>query len=155
MYVMIDRENLRFLMRHEEFIILCYFMIIQYPEREIDIQPCDCSTFLRDYTEFELGKLYEHCTLEKRNKYGVQMRAVLAELVKRLPIPDCSKFELERQSAELVDSTIPHTYVKGSFHASRCNGLFPDKIYKMVKHPQEDKVAQKGDEIYNFLYPSA
>lgn len=153
MYVMIDLDNMRFLMRHPDQQVLCYYMIIQWPERAIDIQPCDHPAFLSDYTEFELGTLYENSTGIKRSVYGIQMRAVLAELVYRIPLPDCTKFELERQSSQLENSIIPHKYVKGSFQAARLQGLFPDTIYKIPRHPNEPAVAAKGKSIYSVLYP--
>lgn len=128
MYVSIDRENLRFLHRHPDFLVVSDLVHIEAPHVYVLITPFRTGAELKGWTDMELKMLYRHTTgMELApNHSRKDVQALLAEVVDRLPVTDVNKFELDRQAAYLgEENETPYKYVKGATRPGLPAELFP------------------------------
>ena len=139
MYVSIDRENLRFLHKHEDVHVVCNLVHIEAPHVAISIEPYDTRHFLSNWTDMEMTMLYRNTTgVDHTGRHGEALRALLAELAERLPVSDVNKFELDRQAAYIAeDNSEPMRYVKGATRPGVAAELFP---LTAPKNENEDAV---------------
>lgn len=139
MYVSIDRENLKFLHKHEDVHVVCNLVHIEAPNVPICVTHYS-GHFLSDFTDMELKMLYRNTTSSDHTSHsGNALRAVLADPADRLPVSDVNKFELDRQAASIPeDNGEPLKYVKGATRPGKVAELFP---LTAPKNPDEDKLA--------------
>lgn len=141
MYVSIDRENLKFLHKHEDIHVVCNLVHIEAPHIAICIMAYDSDVFLSDYTGMELAMLYKNTSgHDHSGRSNSALRAILAEMAERLPTSDVNKFELDRQAASIPeDNDQPFRYVKGATRPGKpLAELFP---LRADRNADEDAVA--------------
>lgn len=163
MYVSIDRENLKFLHKHDDLHVVCNLVHIEAPNVAICIVDHDSDAFLSDYTGMELAMLYKNTSgHDHTGRPDSSLRVLLAELAERLPKSDVNKFELDRQAAYLPeDNDQPLKYVKGSTRPGKALGeLFPLMV---ERNKDEDSVVaraaqrtpQRSASVANTLAPAS
>jgi len=155
MYVTIDRENLRFLRKNEDVLLLSNLAWIETPHIGISIQPCDTVSFLRDFTDLELKLLYRNTTGEEQSFYGDALRAVLMELVQRMDEFKGNKAEVERQASLIpVDNNEPYLYIAGASRPAKQADLFELPYHKQARLDNESLMAAMGKGAASTLYPN-
>ena len=156
MYIMIDMDRMVFLRKHPDLFLLTDLAIIECPNISISIQPCDASTFLKGETDYELKLLYNNTTNSAQTFYGDGLRAVLGELVHRMPVTDAIVSEVTRQADALgEDNKVPHCYVKGSKSAIKSpSGALRDGFVTTVS-PDEALFNRLAGDLFATLYPDA
>lgn len=130
MYVSIDRENLRFLHKHPEYLVVSDLVHIEAPHVTTWVLPFETGSELKGWTDLELRMLYQNTTGERvaDNHSRSQLQILLAVVVQRLPVTDVNRFELGRQAAYIGDSNeTPYKYVKGATRPGKAAELFPLK----------------------------
>lgn len=140
MYVSIDLENLIFLHKHEDVMVVCNLVHIEAPHVEVCISSCCGQTFLSNFTEMELRALYCNTTNADKVSYSAkELRAILVDIAERLPVADVVKFELDRQAELVPEGSIdPLKYVKGATRSGKPAELFP---LQASRSPNEEKIA--------------
>lgn len=154
MYVSIDITNCKFLRKHPDVFMLCNLAYIESPHIAVNIQPCDHHTFLNDCTDLELKLLYKNTTGNDQTYYGDKLRAVLCELVSRMPVLEADKWELEYQAQAIPEGNkTPYTYVKGSYKPAILPDLFEGCV--LPSATDEASLVAQGKKLFNNLYPES
>ncbi len=154
MYVVIDRDRMCFLYKHPNPWMLADLILIECPDSSIEIQPCDGTSFLSEFTDLELKLLYNHTTDAEQNHYGANLRAVLTELVYRMPVFDCVDSEVAAQAAWCDEAALTdlYCYVKGSNRPCRSNPGQQPSALKLVPLAKEAEIAKLGRNAAATLY---
>ncbi len=157
MYVVIDRDRMCFLYKHQNPWMLADLILIECPDASIEIQPCDGTSFLSEFTDLELKLLYNHTTDAEQKHYGANLRAVLTELVYRLPLFDCVLEEVAAQAQWCDESNLTetHVYVKKSNRPAKCNPGELPAILKATVFEKEGDIAKLGRNAAATLYGTA
>lgn len=143
MYVSIDRDNMRFLHKHEDHRVVAELAHIEAPHVSLLVTPYDHSSFLRDFTDMELKMLYRNTTgVDHTGFNGDALRAIIQELADRLPVSDVVKSEVEHQASLLQDGDHDrYKYVKGSNRPARQNDLFEPTPLTATRNDNEEVIA--------------
>lgn len=156
MYVTIDCDNLRFLRKHPDVLLLCNLAWIETPHISINIQPCDSPNFLSSFTDLELKMLYRNTTGQDQRFYGDALRAVFMELVQGMPLFIGTASEVERQAALIpIDNDVPYLYIAGAGKPARQADLFELPYHTSPSLPSEPATASLGKRAAATLYPNA
>lgn len=156
MYVTIDCDNLRFLRKHPDVLLLSNLAWIETPHISISIQPCDSPSFLSSFTDLELKMLYRNTTGQDQRFYGDALRAVFMELVQGMPLFVGTASEVERQAALIpIDNDVPYLYIAGASKPARQADLFELPYHTSPSLPSEPATASLGKRAASILYPNA
>lgn len=146
MYVSIDRENMRFLHKHPRADVVANLAWIEAPHIALSVEPIDAPGFLKDLTEFELVLLYKHTSGSELVKYsGNPLRAILREMVQRLPLTQVHPEEARLQARHIpLGNKEPFRYVYGAWQPAKPGDLWQPKILSAEISPAEADIAKAG-----------
>lgn len=131
MYVLIDRDNMRFFAKHDDHLVLSYLAEIELAHVAVFICPGDEPRDFNQFTDLELRLLYKHTTgSDHSNAHRPGLLAACASLAQQLPTrTPLNKFELEVQSKALSnDDTGRYLYAPGASRAQRMPDLFEPQM---------------------------
>lgn len=130
MYVSVDMDKMRFLHKHEDFMVVSDLAWIENPTGALEITPVDNFGFLKHNTELELHLLYKNTTGEENvPRYGQELRSVIFELMEKIPVSDVVPREVRAQAEFLVNEDHEnYHYVKGAYKPAQLTTLFQDNL---------------------------
>lgn len=113
-----------------------------------EVVSIDAKSLFRGCTDFEMRMLHKNITGQQITGWlGASMRAVLCELLERLPETDAEPFEASLQAGKVQDGDPPMEYVKGSTTPAKITELFEPLTAPMS--PEEPMVAAMGRSRYS------
>jgi hypothetical protein len=139
MNILIDKERMVFLRKHQSQKVLCDLAWIESHEAPVALFECDASRPLSMFTELELSMLYKNTTGQEwchANKYSALLQVVF-DLMQRLPVDNINAFEAEAQAAKIKDDTT-HSYqfVKGATSPAQKRGMKMKSLWRCGESPR-------------------
>lgn len=145
MYIAIDRDNLKFLHKHRDPLVVVNLTYIENPSVSVNIQPCDTGSFLKDFTDLELKLLYNHTCRSEQKFYGDSLRAILCAATLQFPEFTGNKYQLEQQAASVpVGCTKKRIFADGACTSAIMGDLYEPPELAAVAVNNEAAVAKLG-----------
>lgn len=140
MKVSIDMQNMTFMHKHSNTRVVANLAYLECRHGAYMITDTDAKSFLQ-LTDMEMKMLYRNTTGGEVYFLGASLRAIISELVDRMPESDVNPYELDIQ-ANLAPQGDPngYKYVKGSFKPTVVTELFPPKLIA-IKSDNEPLIA--------------
>lgn len=145
MYVIIDRDNMRFHDRHEDHVALSYLADIELAFVSVFIVPCDEPVDFIQLSDLELRMLYKHTTgADYINAYRPTLLAVCVALAQQLPAREhLNRFHLELQSRAVQgDKVGRYLYVPGASAPQRKPDLFEPEPLRTQQMWSDERLAE-------------
>lgn len=153
MYILIDKDNMRIVAKHESCEALFDLAWIEYPHVETSFCSIRNVMFLAGCDESQVQRLYKNTIGRTARFTGHKLRAVMMEAVSRLPETQVDRAELAEQRAAIPeDEKGPYVYVPGSNEAvpAESSETIPLTVDAIVN---EDAYAVHGAGIAQYMYP--
>ena len=155
MNVLIDMQSMKFLHKAEDATALLLLAEIELPHVPVRCEPCDCHDFLKSRTDMEMFLLYKNSVGEHPKHLGDRLRAVMIELVSRMP-----ELKLNRHDLQLQVNNIPkddkrqYKYIPTAQYAQCPDDLFDVPAIAATASPHEQTAAAHGPRhMAQELYP--
>lgn len=147
MYILVDRENMKFLHKHPDPFVLCNVAWLENAGSSC-IFPIDDAHDLREFTNLELKLLYSNTT---GNEYGQKenrnaLLQIVYELASRIEPSDLNAREAEEQASSIEDSKAGHyKYVRGAKRPVLMADLFNRPFLTVSANVAAEKSAAAGN----------
>lgn len=149
-YVSIDRTNMRFLHKHDEYSVVADVSYIEAPHVSLVVTPVDHMPFLSMLTDFEARLLYYNTTGQATAFDGSALRSILQELAGRLPNIDADKGKAHLQAEYLgIENKIPHLYVKGADKPALRENIFQPGLSARAHNDEQSLAAKAALQVPN------
>lgn len=148
MYVSIDLEDLKFVHKTNNPTVCANLAWIEMHTKPYAIDTIYSNRWLSSMTDMEMKMLYRNTTGQETHYLGAYLRAILAELVERMPETEVNAFEVEAQASKVSEESEPgYKYVFGSNSPARPQEFFPEAI-RVEKAPDEPQRAAARSSRY-------
>lgn len=146
MYILVDREQMKFLHKHMDAFALCNVAWLENAGASC-IFPIDDAHDLREFTDMELKLLYSNTT---GSEYGQKdnrnaLLQIVYELASRIKPSDINAAEAEAQAAYIPEEKAGHyKYVRGAKKPAIMADLFNRPFHTVPPDPVSEKEAMSG-----------
>lgn len=144
MNILIDKNRLLFLGKHESSNALLCLAWLQAHEADCAVLECDNPFQLNSLTDFQLKSLYKNTTdVDHVGFNRAALLSVVHEVITRMEVSDIVVSEIEIQAASIPESEsdICYRYVKGSFIPEQVSDIFEPDGIRLVRDIEREAAA--------------